>query len=82
MPEVEYACNHSSEWRTFGVDDKKMKLPGNFAGADFFKIFSYPLLHGSKDNSIEHTRKYSHLAKNGNRFFWKPGTGHRQISPV
>src|SRR6187549_659268 len=39
FPEVEYGCNYAGEWRTFSVDDKRVKHFGNFAGTDFFKMF-------------------------------------------
>src|SRR5688500_6728077 len=48
MPAVELACNYVPEGHhTFSFGYKKMKLEGSFAGADFFKIFSYPLLQGT-----------------------------------
>lgn len=54
MPEVELACNYGwIEWRTFAVDDEKTKQPGIFAGADFFKVFSYPLVVGSKETALK-----------------------------
>lgn len=54
FPEVEYACNYGwIEYRTFDVEGKKIKRPGIFAGADFFRIFSYPLLLGSKETALK-----------------------------
>jgi ABC-type antimicrobial peptide transport system permease subunit len=55
MPEVEYACttNGWDEWRTFGVNDKRVKMPGYYADEDFLKIFSYPLLLGSRDAALK-----------------------------
>ncbi|NOS92236.1 MAG: FtsX-like permease family protein [Cyclobacteriaceae bacterium] len=54
MPEVEYGCtiNGWLEWRTFGVEGRRLKMPGYYAGADFLKIFSYPLLMGSRDTAL------------------------------
>jgi putative ABC transport system permease protein len=54
MPEVEYACNINgwNEWRTFGVEEKRVKMPGYYAGTDFLKIFSYPLLLGSREAAL------------------------------
>ena len=54
MPEVEYACNINGwdEWRTFEVEEKRVKMPGYYAGADFLKIFSYPLLLGSREAAL------------------------------
>src|SRR5688572_21471479 len=54
LPEVEYASNYGGfAWHTFSAGDKIMKLPGKFAGADFFKMFSYPLLLGTKESALE-----------------------------
>ena len=72
LPEVEYACNYSSEYRTFGVDDKRMKLPGNFAGIDFFKIFSYPLLLGSKETALKTPESIAISRKMATNFFGSP----------
>lgn len=72
LPEVEYACNYTSEWRTFGVDDKRMKLAGNFAGADFFKIFSYPLLLGSKETALNTPESIAISRKMATAFFGSP----------
>ncbi len=54
FPEVEFACNYGwTEWRTFAVDDEKIKQPGTFAGADFFEVFSYPLVLGSRETALK-----------------------------
>ncbi len=55
LSEVEYACNINGwlEWRTFGVEEKRVKMPGYYAGSDFLKIFSYPLLIGSKETALK-----------------------------
>ncbi len=54
MPEVELACNINGwlEWRTFGVEDKRVKMPGYYADVDFLSIFSYPLLLGSREAAL------------------------------
>ena len=53
MPEVELACNYSwNQFFTISSGSKKMKLEGNFAGKDFFKIFSYPLIQGSNESAL------------------------------
>lgn len=53
MPEVEFACNYGyNAYFTFSSADKKIKQPGNFAGKDFFKIFSYPLLEGTRETAL------------------------------
>lgn len=54
LPEVELACNTASNrYFTFAAGEKKIKMPGNFAGADFFKIFSYPLLQGTTATALK-----------------------------
>ncbi len=54
LPEVEYASNSAwNGYHTFAVGDKKIKVPGNFGGPDFFKIFSYTLLLGTKQDALK-----------------------------
>ncbi len=58
FPEVEKAVSTSSgslngtEILTFSTEDKHLKAPGRFASQDFFNIFSYDLLEGSKDQVL------------------------------
>jgi putative ABC transport system permease protein len=49
IPEVMYASasRQSNDVSTFEVGDKILKEQGNFADADFFKMFSYQLLLGN-----------------------------------
>src|SRR5205814_5288072 len=49
IPEVVYASSsrQNNDINTFELGDKILKEQGNFAGADFFKMFSYPLLFGN-----------------------------------
>ena len=72
MPEVEYATNQVNEFRTFGVEDNKMKLPGFAAGADFFKIFSYPLLFGTKETALNGPENIAISRKMATAFFGSP----------
>ncbi|MDF7815968.1 permease prefix domain 2-containing transporter [Runella sp. MFBS21] len=54
IPEVELSCNWSGdEARTFAVKDKKLKFIGGYSGEDFFKIFSYPFLQGTVNESLK-----------------------------
>ncbi len=52
LPEVAYAVqvrkdqNHS----VLSVGDKHLKITHQFAGKDFFKVFSYPLINGASEN--------------------------------
>jgi hypothetical protein len=75
MPEVEYAA--STPWVnffTFAVDDKKMKLPGTFASGDFFKIFSHPLVIGSKETALKAIDNIAISRSMANKLFGSPET--------
>ncbi|WP_276371135.1 ABC transporter permease [Chryseolinea sp. H1M3-3] len=73
LPEVQYACNYGwLEYNLFSVDDNKMKLPGNFAGEDFFKIFSHPLLLGTKETALRTPESIAISRKMAVNFFGSP----------
>ncbi len=73
FPEVEYGCNYGwIEYRVFSLEEKKIKQPGNFAGADFFKIFSYPLLLGSKETALKTPESVAISRKMATAFFGSP----------
>jgi putative ABC transport system permease protein len=45
LPEVQYATNYAwNDLSTFEANNKINKENGNYAGQDFFKMFTYPLL--------------------------------------
>src|ERR1700727_3573187 len=48
IPGVQYAIDMQevNELHPFKVDNKIVKMEGTYAGADIFKMFSYPLLKG------------------------------------
>ncbi len=53
FPEIEYAVNGVyNENNTFMAQNKILKLRGGAADADFFKMFSYPLLQGSAQAAL------------------------------
>lgn len=53
IPEIAYATSAAfDEQHTFKVGDKIIKLTGGSADADFFKMFSYPLLQGSAQSAL------------------------------
>lgn len=61
IPEIEYATGFVKYFRlslqddiyeTFQVGDKIHKMKGGRAEEDFFKMFSYPLLHGSAETAL------------------------------
>jgi ABC-type lipoprotein release transport system permease subunit len=73
MPEVELATNYVwNAYYTFSAGEKKMKAEGNFAGADFFKIFSYPLLQGTKETALASPESIAISAKMAANFFGSP----------
>jgi putative ABC transport system permease protein len=53
VPEVEYASGlQYYPPVAFQANDKIVKMTGGYAGADFLRMFSYPLLQGSKEASL------------------------------
>jgi len=54
LPEVELSCSYvGGRWFTLAAGEKDTKQPGNFAGADFLKIFTYPLLFGNAEDALK-----------------------------
>ena len=54
IPEIELACNYGwNGYHTFSTNEKTLKIGGNYAGVDFFNIFSYPLILGSKETALK-----------------------------
>ena len=53
FPEIEYATNMGfGESSTFQAGDKILRMNGNSADADYFKMFNYPLLAGSAKTAL------------------------------
>ncbi|RKR84929.1 FtsX-like permease family protein [Mucilaginibacter gracilis] len=54
MPEVQYAAamQESNNIHTFKAANKTIKLEGTYAGADLFKMFTYPLLAGTPQSAL------------------------------
>jgi len=73
LPEVEYATNYSwNEQATFEANNKIMKRAGNYAGADFFTMFSYRLLEGSATNALQTPSGIAISKKMAEDFFGSP----------
>ena len=73
MPEVELACNYSwNQYHTMSTGEKRIKLSGNFAGIDFFKIFSYPLLQGTVETALKSPESIAISKKMAAIFFGTP----------
>ncbi|MBS1596933.1 MAG: ABC transporter permease [Bacteroidetes bacterium] len=70
LPQVEYACQFAwSTTNTFQVGEKIQKEEGNHASADFFKIFSYPLVQGNVATALNSPVSIAISRKMANDFF-------------
>lgn len=73
IPEVEYATGMGfGESSVFRVGDKTLKINGNSAGADYFKMFSYPLLQGSAQTALNSPVAIAISRKMAEQFFGSP----------
>jgi putative ABC transport system permease protein len=73
IPEVQYSS--SLEWNstnTFEAGNKISKMSGSFAGADFFTMFSYPLLEGTPKTALNTLEGVAISRKMANLFFGSP----------
>ena len=56
MPEVEYAAVATPPYWFSGMnlfsEDKSIRATGQYVGEDYFKLFSFPLLHGDKQTVL------------------------------
>jgi putative ABC transport system permease protein len=73
LPEVQYATNYSwNELATFEANNKIIRRAGNYAGADFFKMFSYHLLEGSATNALQTPSDIAISKRMAEDFFGSP----------
>ena len=75
LPEVEMATPFS--WKgmnTFQVGDKILKEEGTSAGADYFQLFSFPLLEGKASTALATPVSIAISRKMANHFFGSPQT--------
>ncbi|HEY6902280.1 MAG TPA: ABC transporter permease, partial [Puia sp.] len=73
LPEVELATSFS--WRnknTFQVGDKILKEEGTNAGADYFQMFSFPLLEGQGSTALATPESIAISRKMAGHFFGSP----------
>jgi putative ABC transport system permease protein len=75
LPGVEHAINMGDENdnHTFRANNKILKLSGTFAGADVFKMFSYPLIKGSVNDALNSPLSIAISQKMAAMFFANPG---------
>jgi putative ABC transport system permease protein len=74
LPEAELAINMGDEndSHTFRANNKILKLSGTFAGADVFKMFSYPLVKGSVNDALNSPLSIAISQKMAAMFFASP----------
>ena len=73
LPEVQYATNYSwNDLNTFEANNKIIKENGNYAGQDFFKMFSYPILEGNSINALQSPVDIAISKKMAEDFFGSP----------
>lgn len=73
LHEVEYAANYSwNEMATFEANNKIIKESGNYAGADFFNMFSYHVLEGNAANALQTPSGITISKKMAEDFFGSP----------
>ena len=77
IPEVEYATGMGfGETSTFRAGDKILKIQGNSAGADYFKMFNFPLIEGTPQNALNSPSSLAISRKMAEEFF---GSAHNAI---
>jgi ABC-type antimicrobial peptide transport system permease subunit len=74
IPEVEYATGMEEyqDKRTLQVGDKKLKWNGDAGSADFFTMFSYPLLQGTPSSALASPDAIAISTKMAEAFFGSP----------
>ena len=70
LPGVQYASGYAkTNTNTFEANGKIIKEAGNYAGADFFKMFSYQLLQGDAQTALNITTAIAISKKMAKDFF-------------
>lgn len=56
LPEIEYAVSEAviPVQNTLSVNEKMLRASGMYADKDYFKVFSYPLIQGDKNQVLAH----------------------------
>jgi ABC-type antimicrobial peptide transport system permease subunit len=77
IPEVQYSSGLEraagpGASSTIAVGDKPGKADGSFAGADFFRMFSFPLLEGNAATALDRPGVIAVSRKMAVRFFGSP----------
>jgi hypothetical protein len=73
LPEVQYASSLERSWGfTFQAGNTIIKMNGGSAGADFFRMFSYPLLQGSPETALNAPGAIAISRRMAEAFFGSP----------
>ncbi len=73
IPEIEYASSlESNSTNTFEAGNKVIRMPGSFAGVDFFTMFSYRLLQGTPQTALTTVNDIAISRKMARLFFGSP----------
>ncbi|MBC7919788.1 MAG: ABC transporter permease [Ferruginibacter sp.] len=73
IPEIRYASGFAWENKaTFAVGNKINKESGNHAGADYFRMFSYPLLRGTPETALANPTSIAISRKMAVNYFGSP----------
>ena len=79
VPEVKSQCYYITGYElpwghpdTFRFGDKMMKMEGSSAGEDFFKMFSYRLIEGTKETALKQINGVAISRKMAEFFFGNP----------
>lgn len=73
IPEIEYASGMGfTGLSTFQAGDKILKLEGNAAGADYFRMFNFPLLQGRAQSALSTPSSLAISRKMAEEFFGSP----------
>lgn len=73
IPEIQMATAYSwTSSQTFAAGDKINKQDINAAGPDFFKMFSFELLQGTKENALKGTNSLAISKTMAETFFGSP----------
>jgi predicted permease len=73
VPEVEMTTGFAwQETHTFSVGTKALKMDGNSAGGDFFKMFSYQLVEGNAGEALKTPLSIAISRKMADAFFGGP----------
>ncbi len=73
FPEVKYATHHAwNDVNTFEANGKILKERGNYGGADFFNVFTFPLIEGSASSALKSLSDIAISRKMAEDFFGSP----------